>query len=254
MRYRMRVALVCIARDEDRYIDEWINYHFKLGVDTIYIYQDRWEYSGKYKDDSRVILLSFDRSKSSQMSQYNSFIRKYYKDYDWAAFIDVDEFISLRQDADIKSFLNKYENYKAVALNWNMFGTGSVKFDGKNFSCINRFKYCGKKLDHHVKCIIHLALTKNTAGFSTHPHNTDKNNYSISVDKSHFINGPWNEENLYDKSIAVINHYYFKTREEFMHKCKNRSNLNMGWFDKKKHQPNLSEEEDTAAYNFYNEG
>lgn len=33
-----RAALVCIAKDEDDYIQEWIAYHKKLGFDDIYVY------------------------------------------------------------------------------------------------------------------------------------------------------------------------------------------------------------------------
>ena len=29
----MKVALVCIAKNEDNYIQEWINYNLKLGFD-----------------------------------------------------------------------------------------------------------------------------------------------------------------------------------------------------------------------------
>ena len=34
----MKIALVCLAKNEDFYIDEWIKYHTKLGFDHIYIY------------------------------------------------------------------------------------------------------------------------------------------------------------------------------------------------------------------------
>ena len=34
----MKTALVCIAKDEDNYIDEWLKYHLKLGFSNIYVY------------------------------------------------------------------------------------------------------------------------------------------------------------------------------------------------------------------------
>ena len=36
----MKTALVCIAKNEDHYIDEWIEYYLKLGIDHIFIYQN----------------------------------------------------------------------------------------------------------------------------------------------------------------------------------------------------------------------
>ena len=40
----MRIALVCVAKNEENYIQEWIDYHLKLGFDDIIIYQNDWEY------------------------------------------------------------------------------------------------------------------------------------------------------------------------------------------------------------------
>lgn len=34
----MKTALVCIAKNEDNYIDEWIEYHLMLGFDRIFVY------------------------------------------------------------------------------------------------------------------------------------------------------------------------------------------------------------------------
>lgn len=251
----MKVAICCIAKNQDNYIDEWIDYHFKLGVDNIHIYQNNWKYNGKFLYDERIVLEYFQKNpivEGGQILKYNEFIQKYCDVYDWAAFIDIDEFISLRQDDNIKSFLSKYEQYKSLGLHWNMFGTNNVKFDGKNYSYINRFLYCAKKLNHHIKVIIHLSLTKKEACFCDNVHNIDKLNWTISANKKHFINGYCNEEQLYDKSIAVINHYYFKTKQQFMIKCQ-RNGCSFDFFDKMEHQPNLSEEEDLNAFNFYNE-
>lgn len=40
----MKTALVCIAKDEDHYIAEWIKYHTKLGFDEIFVYENSWRY------------------------------------------------------------------------------------------------------------------------------------------------------------------------------------------------------------------
>jgi hypothetical protein len=39
----MKISLVCIAKDEDNYIKEWIDYHKKLGFDDIFIYENNWD-------------------------------------------------------------------------------------------------------------------------------------------------------------------------------------------------------------------
>jgi hypothetical protein len=41
----MRVALVCISKNEDNYIDEWIKYHLKLGFDDIFVCNNDWDFN-----------------------------------------------------------------------------------------------------------------------------------------------------------------------------------------------------------------
>jgi len=40
----MRTALVCIARDEDNYIDEWINYNLKIVFDKIFVFANEMDF------------------------------------------------------------------------------------------------------------------------------------------------------------------------------------------------------------------
>jgi phosphosulfolactate synthase (CoM biosynthesis protein A) len=47
----MKVALVCVAKNEDNYIDEWLNYYNKLGFDNIFMYQNMVHLKYKYKYD-----------------------------------------------------------------------------------------------------------------------------------------------------------------------------------------------------------
>ena len=140
----MKCTICCIARGEDNYIDQWIQYHLKLGFDDIYVHCNDWIYQGKYINDERVILINYN-GRNKQMVCYNEFIKNHYKEYDWCAFIDIDEFITLKQHKDIHSFLENYNQYNSLGLNWLQFVTGDVKYDGKNFSLINRFKQCRKK-------------------------------------------------------------------------------------------------------------
>ena len=39
----MKIALVCIAKDEDNYLREWLDYHFKIGFDDAYVYCNNWQ-------------------------------------------------------------------------------------------------------------------------------------------------------------------------------------------------------------------
>ena len=191
-----------------------------------------------------------------QIQAYNYFIKTYNKEYDWVGFIDIDEFIVLKQDRNISSFLEKYNEYNSVGLNWNMFGSNGLKFDGE-YSVLKRFLKCHKILIKEIKCLINLKKSKDQLLFSNNPHNILNKNCTITVDKKKYINGPFNEHNLENREIAYINHYYTKTRDEWDLKISrgwpNKSILTKDYTDSLFEKRNLneySEFEDLTAYNF----
>ena len=98
-----KVALVCIAKNEDYYIQEWLDYHFKLGFDHAFIYANDWEYTNS---SDKVTVIPFP-GKCQQLPAYNDFIKNFYDRYDYAAFFDVDEFLVLKENPSIQDFIEK---------------------------------------------------------------------------------------------------------------------------------------------------
>lgn len=252
----MNVALMCMAMNEDNYIDEWIEYHRKLGVSKFVIYQNNWRYKGKYTDRDFVELIEFDGTRK-HMESFNNFIRDYHDKFDWAGFIDVDEFVVLKNHNNISDFLAEYNDYEAVGLNWNMIGSNGLEFTGE-YSVLKRFTKCRKQLHSTIKCFINFNRAKNTLHFRC-PHNVEEHNKIISVDKTHFINAHADENNANNRNIAYINHYYTKTKQEWQNKVlRNWVGAQGRFIDKKEYDeyynsintPEFSEYEDLTAYNF----
>lgn len=255
----MKSALICIAKDEDHYIDEWALYHLKLGFEKIFVYQNNWRYSGnvlqKYRNE--IELIEFDGEKM-QMRAYNDFIDNQYSNYDFAAFIDVDEFICLKQHNNINSFFDGYLDFYGLGINWRCFGDNNlIEVIDNNYSLIDRFTKCEKNLDRHIKTILNLNKSKNMFYF-VNPHFVDMSmryNVIVDVSKQRYINGPWNYNAIDDS--AQINHYTCKTISEFKNK------LTRGKADTEKTHPmynyvesdfykhNKNDIEDFAAYNFW---
>lgn len=254
----MNVALMCIAKDEDNYIDEWIEYHRKLGISKIIIYQNQWRYHGKYLHSDFVELVEFDMT-HPQPWCYDDFIDKYYNQFDWAGFIDVDEYVVLKHYNNISDFLENYNEFDSLGLHWNMFGSGGQEFHG-DYSLVRRFTRCRWILDSHVKSFIHLSKVKNTLKFVFWSHNVDAPNHTITVDKARFINGDRDDgDTSTHRDIAYINHYYIKTPHEWMWKMKRGEPTDcQDWFPPNHEQvlynifnsPQYNEYEDWTAYNF----
>jgi hypothetical protein len=234
----MKVALVCIAKSEDFYIDEWIKYYKKIGFDDIFIYQNDWRWSGSSEN---VHKFEFDGPVKQQES-YDAFIRDHNDKYDWAAFFDVDEFLVLKKHSNIKSFILDYEEYTAIGINWVLFGNNNQTTVNGDYGVIKRFTKRQKDVNSHVKSIIKLSPSIPM----------DIHNPKIPwVDVHKRINeGSFTK--IHTDDIAQINHYFCKTQEEFQLKCdrgrpdtiEKRTMLD---FDRH----NFNEIEDLTLYNFF---
>ena len=104
-----KVAIVCIAKKEDNYIREWIDYHTKLGFDHFFIYENNWRSN---LDLPNVTCIPWDGNEK-QLPAYNDAIKKLTGEYKWAAFIDVDEFFALKRHDNIKDLLYSYHDFIA---------------------------------------------------------------------------------------------------------------------------------------------
>jgi len=235
----MKVSLVCIAKNEDLYIEEWIEYNLKLGFDHIFIYQNDWRFS---KDYENITKIDFDGN-VKQLSAYNHFIENYHTEYDWSAFFDVDEFLVLKKHNNIKDFIEDYKKYKGIGINWVLFGNNNIETTTNDFSVIKRFTKRQQGVNPHVKVILKLSsdLKMRT------PHNS--NVYIVDTNLKKFRNSS-NDDG--DDNVAQLNHYFVKTRSEFIEK------INRGRADTKKIREvsefelnNLNEIEDLTALNFY---
>ena len=140
----MRTALVAIACNEDHYLREWFSYHHKIGFDEIYVYQNNWHFKEEVPD--YVHLIDFP-GQCMQLPAYNDFIKKHNKDYDWALFIDVDEFFVPNSFKDAKEALAHYNQYYGVGFNWKLFGSNGHEKADYSKGVIERFTKSQKGLN-----------------------------------------------------------------------------------------------------------
>ena len=67
-----------------------------------------------------------------QPSCYNIVLRRYGNLYDWYAIIDIDEFITLPKEKDIKTFLSKFTDTDIIFLHWLNYGdSGLLQYEDK---------------------------------------------------------------------------------------------------------------------------
>ena len=201
---KKNIAIVSCAKNEDRTIQEWINYHIKLGIDRIFIYQNDWTCNLQHH---KLTKLRCD-GKNIQPKAINDWIESRYSyEFDYAAFIDCDEFIVLHKHKNISDFLSEFNPVIGISINWCMFGSGGQLTPYPNpESLIKRFTYRNKNSNTHVKTILNLKSKCSMA--TTHVPNKPTIDTNLKT-----IIAPYNPNGPID--VAQINHYLFKSKQEW---------------------------------------
>lgn len=144
-----KIAICAIVKNTPDYLlKEWINHHFSIGIDDIFLYIDID--SDKIYNDERVkyhrITLEektyynnlgnkykvvCNAGALTQIGLYNWFLDEHRNEYDWIAPIDDDEFL----DLDIYD-LNKYSDETCVILPWHAMFCKDIKcsYNLENYS------------------------------------------------------------------------------------------------------------------------
>jgi len=151
----MKTAIAALAKEEDPYIDEWLDYHFRLGFDEIHLLQHGgWEYAGR--GFPGLVRHSVPQA-TRQSNALNAWLDEWRNAVDWALFSDIDEFVCLKNgDNDIKAFLERYDGFNGLCLNWRYFGNAGLSEDG-DYRVVARFTRCARRLDPTVKQLVHCA-------------------------------------------------------------------------------------------------
>lgn len=219
-RYEPLAIACCCAKNEERYIDEWVQYYiWGLGFDKVVVYDNSTTNSLQYLIDKYAPLVDviFFPQKQPQLDAYNDCLKKY-KDNPtaWIAFFDVDEYLVLKKHRTIQSFLKDYKGHPAVVINWVFFGnSGHLTY--KPTPMTQRFIRRAVAGSTLFKSIVHAASVK-----SMHVHTGTYHNNAYGVDTSFQLHD--GTESSVVLHTAYLNHYYYKSLEEFKQK-KSRSDV-----------------------------
>lgn len=230
----MKVALCCVGKLENDYALEFVEHYKNLGFDKIFIYdnndldgEDFNDVIGDYVNDGFVTIINY-RIKTSVLSQrlvyHDCYIRNQ-KEYDWIAFFDFDEFLTLTNHKNIKEYLSedRFNDYDIIHLNWMSFDDNDlIENDGRKLQerftrpCDYDFK---KSYDfpenNHIKSIIRT----NNRGYINWQNAVTSHTPASNVKCCNNIgedcqsNSPFNPYNF---DLAYIKHYSTKTIGEWL--------------------------------------
>ena len=219
----MKIALVAIACNEDNYLREWFSYHNNIGFDDIYVYQNNWQF--KEEVPSFVHLIDWP-GEVQQLNAYNDFIKNKSKEYDWALFIDVDEYFVPNQFKDAKEAFEYYKNYYGVGFNWKLFGSNGLEKADYSKGVIERFTKSQYGLNKHIKTAINLKKCNEMCIIDyvrfCNPHFVGiaiRYFFTMRADLMKYVMGPFSEIDMFSTKTwdkPYIAHYITKSKEEFL--------------------------------------
>jgi len=255
----MYPVIVCIAKKEQDYIEEFVIYHLKLGFKHIYIYdnEDTPTYEAflnKYSANITVIHLPFNNySKGVQYIALDDFCAKYLftSQITHVAHIDIDEFIVLKKHSNICDFINEYivGDCQGIGMNWRFFGS-SGRTEKTNEPVTIRFTKCEKNGNQHIKTL----FKKDHFRCYGTCHDVRLSQGHIKSTNGAIIHGSFNASNI-DLSVIQLNHYKCKTLPEFRSiRMRQRADLNYAIaenVDESFRAHDVNEDEDYTAHLFY---
>lgn len=223
----MKSLLCAIAKNEERYINEWVNYHYNLGFDKIVIYNNNDSRDLvipnveiiDYKNKHIIVPNKIDIWKQTyrngiQEQAYNECYLNN-SEYDWIAYLDIDEFLVIDNNLSINEFLSqdKFKDVDAIQINWEMYGDNDLLYY-EDKPVLERFTQPSKiNKSPYVKTIVRtnnpnfitlrVHYADITGGRFVYPDGTET--------KSKIVQHP-------NYTGARIKHFYTKTIEEWINR------------------------------------
>ena len=127
--YKYFLSMVSIVRDENEYLKEWMDYHFNLGFDHFYIYDNESEIPVKeylesinYENIDKVTIVDWKTTDWSQQDAYNNWLQTYGKESKWFLGADPDEFVYIKDTSKtLIEFLTENSDVTSIKCLWLHF-------------------------------------------------------------------------------------------------------------------------------------
>ena len=166
------IAVVCIVKNEGRYIREFIEYYIGLGCDLII-------YDNGSTDDTASIIKEYSEHThyiyypgvKRQIDAYNQAIKKYRVRYKYLIVVDADEFLVCDELLNGKSlltiineFFDKSKKIACLGINWFIFGSSGYD-DFPGGGVLEKFTRCSEDAFDRNRLIKVVVKPERIVGF-----------------------------------------------------------------------------------------
>lgn len=144
----MEVVVCAMAKNEHKYINEWVEHYINLGVDKIYIY-DNDDLDKPYIKDfinqkflHKCVIKNIRGQQRPKLQHdiYTGFYIKYGKTFDWCLFCDIDEFLFGITNFHSWLMQPQFRNAKQIRVKWKLFGDDNLVIRDLSKGVVDTFK------------------------------------------------------------------------------------------------------------------
>ena len=213
------LSVVVIAKNEGPYFKEWLDWHIAHGVEKFYVYDN------ESTDETREVLEPYIKKGivdytyfpgyRKQLAAYDDCLKKHRYDTRWLAVIDMDEFIVPLKDKTIPEYLQKFEQFPVVEINWLCYGSSGEKYKrpGDVMQRFKRHSLPDHPLNKHVKSIFNPLRVYGMIGC----HEAARINGKAADSNGNRVKISWRDRSP-QHGLIKINHYAVRSYEEFVEK------------------------------------
>lgn len=236
------IAVICIVKNEGRYIREFVEYYIGLGCDIV-------AYDNGSTDNTAEILKEYPEhikyifypGVKRQIDAYNQALKRFKGEYKYLIYVDADEFlvsddvINGKKLIDvINDFFKKSRSIACLGINWLIFGSAGYKEFPAEGGVLENFTRCSQDCFERNRLVKSVVKPELTIGF-VNPHLplVAAGYKAVNLD-GYRINNP--EVDLPIRRDIRIYHYFCKNKQWFAEKidrgmADNLRKMKMDFFD-----------------------
>ncbi|MDR6757766.1 hypothetical protein J2Y48_003063 [Mycoplana sp. BE70] len=231
MSNRREIAIVATVRNEEQYIADWADFHWRAGVGHFVIYDD-----GSIDDTLGVLRRTlpeaaltvmpwssrmFDEDSGNplngQVIAFAHAILNFGARFRWMMFIDVDEYVFPKIGETIGDALQGAGGFPCVSLPWHMFGPGGHKRKPQGSVAMNFVRRAASPINRHKNIVNFKCIVDPCEVTAVSVHHFETRMFGeVTVNDAGLkaTRKKRRDPSFYSSKYLQLNHYYSKSEEE----------------------------------------
>jgi hypothetical protein len=210
-----------VVKQEDNYIDDFVKIHRALGVEFfLFLDRDGDNLTNRFKDQKDIEVIKFPESAENRHQNAWSKATMHMADKTkWLQYIDIDQVCFPTKTNDIKTFLQDYEFFSCVGLNWHSFGGSNLLTEPNEstYSAYIKRAFNSQPINNHIQTIAQPKRIDPKPWPDPHHPWLPGNELQVNELKQQMpFNSPFNTPPSQEN--AFIAHYYTRSKEHFQKK------------------------------------